>query len=540
MFYHFAAVFSFLATPAVFLFYVEIAAFNKTPRGNWLITPGPQPVMAAIAPASCADLIDLLKRSGVLPADRMRSLPPIEELPPEPTKAATVLVVKGFISRFQAAQLLAGRHKGFRIGQYIIQDLLGRGGMGAVYLAEHLDLHRKVALKVLAPARGEDQRLATERFLREARAAAALDHPNIVRIFDVARHNDAPYLVMEYVEGETLQQTIDRDGRIPYEMAAEYASQTAAGLQHAHEKGFIHRDVKPGNLVRDRFGTVKILDMGLARSASEKDKLTEKLDEGAVVGTADFIAPEQAINSPTVDGRADIYSLGATLYTLIVGKPPFDGNTTQKLMQHQLKDAPTLREVNESVPQELSDLIAKMLSKKPADRPQTPAEVIAALTPWAGNSTRVLAGLSRTNLAQQAADVQTGLTDWSLHGSSFKLREMPSAGSSSELSFGPSPSTESARATTEMSSAETARSPTPSTPPPIPSPVALSPTPIVTPAVAPLPESQSMSQTHPVPAFAPAPPPMQVNSKTILLVAAGFGFAVLFAGILIGWLAFGR
>ena len=249
--------------------------------------------------------------------------------------------------------MLAGRHKGFRIGPYVVRDLLGRGGMGAVYLGVHLELHRQVAIKVLSPAKGEDHKLALERFLREARAAAALDHPNIVRIFDVARHNDAPYLVMEYVEGETLQQTLDRDGRVSHGVAAEYIAQAAAGLQHAHEKGFVHRDIKPGNLIRDRSGVVKLLDMGLARSASDGDKLTEKLDEGAVVGTADFISPEQAINSPGVDCRADIYSLGATLYTLIVGRPPFDGNTTQKLMQHQLKSAPTLREADAALPPEI-------------------------------------------------------------------------------------------------------------------------------------------------------------------------------------------
>jgi serine/threonine-protein kinase len=469
--------------------------------------------MAAIAPASCAELLELLKRSGVLAADRVKALPCAEDLPPEPTKAASVLVREGFITRFQAAQLLAGRHKGFRIGQYIIQDLLGRGGMGAVYLAEHLDLHRKVAIKVLAPAHGDDQRLATERFLREARAAAALDHPNIVRIFDVARHNDAPYLVMEYIEGETLQETLDRDHAVPYDVAAEYAAQAASGLQHAHEKGFIHRDIKPGNLVRDRFGVVRILDMGLARSASEKDKLTEKLDEGAVVGTADFIAPEQAINSPSVDGRADIYSLGATLFTLIAGKPPFDGNTTQKLMQHQLKDAPTLRSLNPEVPQELSDIVAKMLSKKAAERVQSATEVIAALAPWTGNSARVLAGLSRTKLAQ-SADVQSALSDWSMHGSSLKLRKLPSSGSSSELSFDPA---EVAKVTAAMSSAETARSRAPELPTPPPIPI-------------------SSPSTATTPALVPA----GANNRIILLAAGGVAFAVLLAGILIGWLAFGR
>lgn len=459
--------------------------------------------MAAIAPVSSSDLLDLLRRSGVLPTDRLQALPSADTLPSEPSKAATALVQQGFITRFQAAQLLAGRHKGFRIGPYVIQDLLGRGGMGAVYLGEHLELHRKVAIKVLAPSRGDDQKLAQERFLREARSAAALDHPNIVRIFDVARHNDAPYLVMEFVEGETLQQTLDRDGSVPFEMAAEYVAQAAAGLLHAHEKGFIHRDIKPGNMIRDRFGIVKILDMGLARSASEKDKLTEKLDEGAVVGTADFIAPEQAINSPTVDGRADIYSLGATLFTLIAGKVPFDGNTTQKLMQHQLKTAPTLRELNATVPQELSDIVVKMLEKKPAARYQSPAEVIAALAPWTGKSTRVLAGLSRTKLAQ-GSDLHVALGDRGL-GSSLRLRDFPSPSSSGELSFDPS---EAAKATAAMSASETARSP--ASPP-----------------------------AHATPP-APAPLPVMAQNRMMLFIAGGLGFAVLLAGILIGWLAFGR
>src|SRR5262249_25502761 len=143
-----------------------------------------------------------------------------------------------------------------------------------------------------------------------------------------SRLGDTPYLVMEYIDGETLQQVLDRDGAVPFPTATEYVAQAAAGLQHAHEKGFVHRDIKPANLIRDRSGAIKILDMGLARSDQTRDKLTEQLDNGAVVGTADFIAPEQGMNQ-TVDIRADIYSLGATFFALLVGKPPFDGNTTQ-------------------------------------------------------------------------------------------------------------------------------------------------------------------------------------------------------------------
>src|SRR5262245_37076778 len=363
--------------------------------------------MAATAPASSTEFLDLVKKSGLLSPAKMATLP-VDTLPPEPPKMAAALVKAGFLTKFQASQLLAGRHKGFRVAAYVVLDQLGRGGMGAVYLAEHLELHRKVAIKVLTVGKGEDQKLALERFLREARAAAALDHPNIVRIFDVARHNEAPYLVMEYVDGETLQQVIDRDGAIPYTLAAEFIAQAAAGLQHAFEKGFIHRDIKPGNLMRDKTGAIKILDMGLARSANERDKLTELLDHGAVVGTADFIAPEQAINSPNVDIRADIYSLGATFFSLIIGKPPFAGNTTQKLLQHQLKSAPTLASLDATLPKGLSAVVAKMLAKKPEQRYETPAEVIGALAPWTGNNAHILAGLSRTKLGQ-GADLHAAL-----------------------------------------------------------------------------------------------------------------------------------
>ncbi|MBY0513583.1 MAG: protein kinase [Gemmataceae bacterium] len=352
------------------------------------------------APTSAVEFLDLIRKSGVLPPDRLAAaVPDPTALPAEPPKAAAVLVRNGVLTRFQAQQLLAGRHKGFRLGAYAVLDQLGRGGMGAVYLAEHLELRRKVALKVLLSGKEADQKLAVERFLREARAAAALDHPNIVRIFDVSRHGDVPYLVMEYVDGETLQQVLDRDGIVPYTTAADFVAQAAAGLQHAHEKGFVHRDIKPGNLIRDRSGTVKILDMGLARSStSERDKLTEKLDAGAVVGTADYIAPEQALNTPSVDIRADIYSLGATFFALVSGKPPFEGNTAQKLLHHQVTAAPNLANVDATLPKGLAGVAAKMLAKKPADRYQTPAEVIAALAPWLGNSTRILAGLSKTNL----------------------------------------------------------------------------------------------------------------------------------------------
>ncbi len=414
------------------------------------------------APTSPSEFLDLVRKSGVVTAERLAAaVPDPDSLPAEPQKAATFLIQKGLITRFQAQQLLAGRHKGFRLGAYAVLDQLGRGGMGAVYLAEHTELRRKVAIKVLIAAKDDDQKLAVERFLREARAAAALDHPNIVRIFDVCRHGETPYLVMEHVDGETLQQILDRDGSIPYTTAADYIAQAAAGLQHAHEKGFVHRDIKPGNLIRDKSGTVKILDMGLARSnTSEQDKLTEKLDAGAVVGTADFIAPEQALNAGPIDIRADIYSLGASLYTLINGKPPFDGNTAQKLLQHQMTIAPNLSTFDPTLPKGVVGVVAKMLAKKPADRFQAPAEIIAGLAPWLGNSSRILAGLSRTNLGQ-GAELHATLNEFARQSSA---RMGGGRRSSGDVELGKQDSgevdpTAISRDTGEIASAETTRSP---------------------------------------------------------------------------------
>jgi eukaryotic-like serine/threonine-protein kinase len=444
-------------------------------------------------PKTVAELIDLLRKSGVASQEQLASISGIS-FPDNPNKAAAMLVAQGAVTRFQVQQLLAGRFKGFRVGSYVVQDLLGRGGMGAVYLAEHLELHRKVAIKVLVPGKDEDHKLALERFLREARAAAALDHPNIVRIFDVARHNDAPYLVMEYVEGETLQQALDRDGAIPFPLATEFIAQAAAGLQHAHEKGFVHRDIKPSNLIRDKGGTIKILDMGLARSSSKQDNLTEKLDHGAVVGTADFIAPEQGLNQPGIDIRADIYALGATFFSLLIGKPPFQGNTTQKLLQHQLRSAPTLESLDMTLPKGLSAVVARMLAKKPQDRFQTPGEVIAALAPWMGNSAQLYAGLSRTNLAQ-GVNLQATLSE-NGRGSSRRLAAATLVDSGEVDTSG------TAQETRPVSASITTREP-----------------------------SRTKTTRRAVKATMP---------RKKIIVLASIGVVVLVTGGLAGWLAFGR
>jgi serine/threonine protein kinase len=354
----------------------------------------------ATPPGSTVEFLTLVRASGILPskvlAERSAEL---AGLPADPIRAAEVLVQNRFLTRFQATQLLAGKHKGFRLGSYVIQDLLGQGGMGSVFLAEHASLRRRVALKMLRKQQGPDAKVAVERFLREARAAAALDHPNIVRIHDVVQQGEMHYLVMEYVEGQTLESVISRGGISP-SLAVGYIAQAASGLQHAHEKGFVHRDVKPANLVLGPGGTIKLLDMGLARSlTSAADNLTELLDNGAIVGTADYIAPEQALGGGPVDIRADVYSLGATFFALVTGGPPFRGNTSQKLAQHQMTAAPDLTAQDRTFPPELAEVVSKMLEKKPSDRYQTPADVIAALAPFLSDDgeQKVVVGLSGTD-----------------------------------------------------------------------------------------------------------------------------------------------
>ena len=358
------------------------------------------------APSSKAELLDFIARGGIASAEDLARRVKVAELPDDPHRCASSLIKAGVITQFQAKLLLAGRYRGFKLGSYIVRDQLGQGGMGAVYLAEHATLKRKVAVKVLAPTDGMN-RVAVERFLREARAAAALDHPNIVRIFDVSKQGEMHYLAMEYVDGQTLDQMVESGGSLSAGRAVELMLMAAAGLQHAYEKGFVHRDIKPGNLIVAKDGTLKILDMGLARSQEVGDKLTEILDKGAVVGTADYISPEQAVNSPDLDIRADIYSLGATFFTVVAGRPPFEGNTTQKLVQHQMKDPPSLTTIDKTFPPGLAAVVAKMLKKRPADRYQTPADLINALAPWLSNTPRVVATLSRTNLGSSKAASKT-------------------------------------------------------------------------------------------------------------------------------------
>jgi serine/threonine protein kinase len=335
------------------------------------------------SPTTTENLLELLRRSSLIePVALEEYLKENPGLPADPTRAARKLVSDGLLTAFQASQLLVGRHRGFLLGPYKVLEPLGAGGMGAVYLCEQVQLRRRVAVKVMTGKYAAD-RSSVERFYREARAVAALDHPNIVRAYDVNQANNQHYLAMEYIEGDTLEALVRKNGPLPFRQAADYVIQTAMGLQHAHERGLVHRDIKPANLLVDKQGTLKILDMGLARFfKDEEDNLTKQLDGGAVLGTADYLSPEQALDSTEVDIRSDIYSLGATFYMLVTGRPPFGGSTTEKLLAHQLKEPLALHQLQTTLPQGLSNVVQKMMAKDPSQRYQTPAELILALAPW--------------------------------------------------------------------------------------------------------------------------------------------------------------
>ncbi len=267
--------------------------------------------------------------------------------------------------------------------RYRILEVLGSGGMGVVCKAVHLLLDRVVALKVIH-RRLTGRPAFVESFRREARALARLSHPHIAAAHDAEQVGDTHFLVMEYVPGTSLDREVQRRGRFPITEACELVRQAALGLQHAHEQGLVHRDVKPGNLLVTPDGLVKVVDFGLARLAREQPA-GEPSGPCAVVGTPDYLAPEQARDAHRADVRADVYSLGCTLYHLLAGHPPFPGGSAlQKLLAHQQRQAPPIREMRPDVPAGLEAVLERMLASDPADRYPTAGAVADALAPLCG------------------------------------------------------------------------------------------------------------------------------------------------------------
>jgi serine/threonine-protein kinase len=337
-----------------------------------------------------SEFLDIVRRSGLIEREQLQRIivglkteaagEPSDDAQP----IADELVKAGLLTPWHVENLLKGRHKGFFLGKYKLLKLLGSGGMSQVYLAEHTLMQRRVAIKVLPKNRVDDSSYL-QRFHLEAQAAAALDHRNIVRAYDLDKDEPTQthYIVMEFVDGQDLQAMVKAEGPLEYARAADYVRQAAEGLAHAHQAGLIHRDIKPANLLVDKHNVVKVLDLGLARfTGDEQSSLTVAYDEN-VLGTADYLPPEQARDSHGVDARADIYSLGCSFYFLLTGSPPFpDGSLPQRLMAHQKEPPPSIRAKRPDAPQELIAVCLKMMAKKPAARYQSMQEVAAALTAW--------------------------------------------------------------------------------------------------------------------------------------------------------------
>ena len=344
--------------------------------------------MAKLTPES---FLNIVRESKLLTKDKIKSL--ITEMQGSSvdlTSTSTIaswLVEQGHLTDWQVDKLKQARHKGFFLGKYRLLRLLGKGGMSSVYLAEHTLMRRRCAIKVLPIKKVHDSSYLA-RFYREAQAVASLDHPNIVRAYDidheVEKEQEIHFLVMEHVKGLNMQELIKANGPLSFELAVEYSRQAARGLDHAHRSGLIHRDVKPGNLLVDETGTVKVLDLGLARFAevTEENPLTVAHDE-RVLGTADYLSPEQALDSHSVDARADIYSLGCTAYFTLTGHPPFnEGTIAQRLLWHQTKEPPSVTVSRADTPESLAAIIKKMIEKNPDDRFQSMSELAETLGHW--------------------------------------------------------------------------------------------------------------------------------------------------------------
>ncbi len=343
---------------------------------------------------SADDLIRALRASGLHDETTFAAIArELAALGPNPDLLATHLVRREYVTAYQLGKVVAGRSADLFLGSYRIFDKLGEGGMGKVYKARCWRHERDVALKVVRPNLLKNP-VIRGRYEREVRAATAIDHPNVVALYEAGEAGGKHYLAMEFVNGVDLARVVREHGKLLVPEACEYVRQAAFGLHHLHRKGYVHRDVKPSNVLvsgerhvpeATEAAFVKLTDLGLIRDADlpNGERPAKLTRDGTVVGTPDYMAPEQARDSSNVDARADVYSLGCTLFFLLTGKPPFpDGTPIEKLFKHQLDPPPAVRVHRPDVPEGLSTLILQLMAKKPDRRPADALAVATALEPF--------------------------------------------------------------------------------------------------------------------------------------------------------------
>ena len=335
----------------------------------------------------------VLEKSALLSTEEFESVKQEALNAPEqfntPEKLAKHWIQTNLLTKWQVMQLLSGK-AAFFLGKYKLLNLLGVGGMGRVFLAEHTIMHRKVALKVISKEFSNNPE-ALKQFQAEARAIATLNHINIVQAYNFESEGDRFYIVMEYVDGQSLEKRVLKEGPLPINDVVSYLRQSAKALQHAHQRNMIHCDIKPDNLLLNQDGQIKILDMGIAKLNDPKKKSQAqdtdvnsdshvKKDDSHILGTVDYLAPEMASGEAQADPRVDIYSLGCTMFFLLTGQVPYPETTLiERILAHQEKPPRDPRELRPDTPKELAYIVLKMEEKKPEDRYQSMDEVLAAL-----------------------------------------------------------------------------------------------------------------------------------------------------------------
>jgi serine/threonine protein kinase len=370
----------------------------------------------AIQPSS-GSILQILAASGLLRSEQMaivrkRFSSSDENVPTDVSaqEIMTWLLNRKLITPWHAEKLIQGRFRGFFLGGYKLLNRVARGGMSTIYAAEDIQSGEIHALKVLPQSKNEKTSYLM-RLEREATIMHRLHHPNIVRVFGIFSGTDGQvdvhFMAMELLQGRDLFEIVNADGPMPCRKAVEFIRQAALGLEHAHKAGLVPRDIKPGNLFLSDDQTVRILDLGLAQDFDSEENLTRDFNE-RVLGTADYLAPEQAADSHNVDIRADIYSLGCSLYFMLTGQPPFtEGTLVQRLIAHQTKTPPAITEFRSDVPEELTQILLKMMARNRNDRTATAGDVAAQLSSF------LMTTVSRPELdaipmiLQRAAPVQS-------------------------------------------------------------------------------------------------------------------------------------